>query len=121
MFKKLHISIPLANTLAQMPKYVIFMKEILQNKSRLEEHEMMILNEECNAILLNKLSPKLKNPESFTIPYAIGNSFFKKVLCDHGASSNLMTFSVFRKLGLRETKLTMVSLQLANRSIKNPR
>ena len=78
MFKKLHISIPLADTLAQMPKYVMFMKEILQNKSRLEKHEMMILNEECNAILLNKLSPKLKNPRSFTIPYAIGNSFIKK-------------------------------------------
>jgi len=42
------------------------MKEILSNKRKLEEHEMIILTEECSAILQNKLPPKLKDPGSFT-------------------------------------------------------
>ena len=121
MFKKLHINIPFAEALAQMPKYAKFMKEILRNKRKLEDHETVMLNEECSAILLNKLPPKLKDPGSFTIPCTIGNSYFEKALCDLGASINLMPLSVFRTLGLGEPKPTSVSLQLADRSIKYPR
>ena len=50
----------------------------------------MALSEECNAILQNKLPPKLKDLDGFTIPYAIGNSVFEKAICDLGASINLM-------------------------------
>ena len=84
------------------------MKEILQNKRRLEEHETP--NEECSATLLNKLSPKLKDPGSFIIHCTIGNSFFEKALCDLNASINLMPLSVFRKLALEEAKPMMMSL-----------
>ena len=96
------------------------MKVILRNKRKLEDNETIILNEECSVILLNKLPPKLKDSGSFTIPYTIGNSYFEKVLCDLGASINLMPLSVFRTLGL-ELKPISISLQLANRSIKYPR
>ena len=34
VFKKLHINIPFANALEQMPSYVKFMKDILSNKRR---------------------------------------------------------------------------------------
>ena len=64
---------------------------------------------------------KLKDPGSFTIPCAIGNSIFEKALCDLGASINLMPLSIFRKLGLGEARPTTISLQLADRSIKHPR
>ncbi|GLT29119.1 hypothetical protein SLA2020_040050 [Shorea laevis] len=121
VFKKLHINIPFANALAQMPSYAKFLKEILSNKRKLEEHETVNLTEECSAILQNKLPPKLKYPGSFTIPCTIGDCHFGKALCDLGASINLMPFSVFRKLGLGKPKATTVSLQLADRSIKYPR
>jgi len=68
MFKKLHINIPFAEAMTQMPKYAKFIKEILKNKRKLEDHKIIILNEECSAILLNKLPLKLKDPGSFTIP-----------------------------------------------------
>ena len=80
-----------------MPKYVKFMKEILRNKRKLEDHETIILNEECSAILPKKLPPKLKDPGSFTIPCTIENSYFEKALCDLSASINLMPLSVFRR------------------------
>ncbi|XP_075499138.1 uncharacterized protein LOC142537512 [Primulina tabacum] len=42
-------------------------------------------------------------------------------LCDLGASINLMPLSVFRKLGLGESKPTRMSFQLADRSVKYQR
>jgi len=95
-----------------MPKYAKFIKEILRNKRKLEDHETIILNEECSAILLNKLPSKLKDLGSFTIPCTIVNSYFEKALCDLGTSINLMPLSVFSTLGLGEPRPTSVSLQL---------
>ncbi|GKV23246.1 hypothetical protein SLEP1_g32996 [Rubroshorea leprosula] len=63
-----------------MPSYAKFLKEILANKRKLEEFEMVKLNEECSAILQNKLPPKLKDPGSFSIPCIIGNVNFDKAL-----------------------------------------
>ena len=97
-----------------MPNYVKFLKDIISKKRRLEEFEIVKLSEECSAILQKKLPKKLKDPGSFTLPCTIGNSFFEKVLCDLGASINLMPLSVCRKLGLGEKKQTTISLQLAD-------
>ncbi|XP_022899426.1 uncharacterized protein LOC111412740 [Olea europaea var. sylvestris] len=121
IFKKLHINIPFADAIAQMPGYAKFLKEILSNKRKLEEHETVCLNEECNAIVLRKLSPKLKDPRSFTIPCTIDSNFFEHSLCDLGVSFNLMPLSVYRSLRLGEAKPTTISLQLADKSIKRPR
>ncbi|XP_031249145.1 uncharacterized protein LOC116106972 [Pistacia vera] len=107
--------------LEQMPKYAKFLKEIITKKRRFEEHETMMLTEECSALLLKKLPQKLRDPRSFTIPCTIGNVHFDKVLCDLGASANLMPFSIYKKLGLGEVKPTTVHLQLADRSIKYPK
>jgi len=52
MFNKLHINIPFADALVQMPKYATFMNDILRNKKKLEDHETVMLNVEYNAILL---------------------------------------------------------------------
>ena len=73
VFKKLHINIPFADALEQMPSYVKFMKDILSRKRRLSKFETMNLTVECSAILQRKLPQKLKDPGSFTIPYKIGN------------------------------------------------
>ncbi|XP_075480619.1 uncharacterized protein LOC142521276 [Primulina tabacum] len=121
IFKKLHINIPFAEALAQMPSCAKFLKEILSNKRKLVDFETVKLSGECYAILQNKLPPKLKDPGSFSIPCTIGTSNFSKALCDLGASINLMTYSCFEKLKIGEVKPTTISLQLADRSIKYPR
>ena len=94
------------------------MKEILAKKRKLKEHETIKLNEECSAILHNKLPLKLEDLGSFSTPCIIRNLKFDNILCDFCASMNLMPLSVFRTLGLREPKPTTVSLQLTARSIK---
>ncbi|XP_022889018.1 uncharacterized protein LOC111404443 [Olea europaea var. sylvestris] len=106
VFKELHINIPFADALVQMPSYAKFLKDILSNKRKLDEHETVMLTEECSASIKKMLPPKLKDPGSFT------------VLCP---SINLMPLSMFRILGLGEVKATTVTLQLADRSITHPR
>ena len=119
VFKKLHINIPFVDVLEQMPSYVKFMKDILSKKRRLSDFKTVNLIEECSAILQRKLPQKMKDLGSFTIPYTIRNSIFKRALCDLEASINLMPLSIFRRLGLGEARLTTITLQLADRSLKH--
>ena len=104
-----------------MPSYVKFMKDIMSQKRRLADFETVNLTEECSAILQRKLPHKLKDPGSFIIPCTIGNAIFERAFCDLGASINLMPLSIFKHLGLGESRPTTVTLQLADRSLKHPR
>ena len=79
ILKKIHINIPFADALEQMPNYVKFLKDIISKKRRLEEFETVKLSKECSAILQKKLPQKLKDPGSFTLPCTTGDSFFDKV------------------------------------------
>ena len=60
IFKKLHINIPFVDALEQMPSYVKFMKNILENKRKLSDYGTVSLSKECSAILQRKLPPKLR-------------------------------------------------------------
>ena len=104
-----------------MPKYGKFLKDLLSNKRKLEEVGQVVLNEECSAILQNKLPEKKGDPGSFTIPCAIGELSITGALADLGASINLIPASLCEKLGLTETVPTRMSIQLADRSVKYPR
>src|SRR3954462_10183607 len=120
IFRSLHINIPLADALEQMPKYAKYLKDMLTKKKKWGEHETVMLTEESSALLKKKLPPKLKDPGSFSIPCMIGDVKFSNALCDLGASVNLMPYSLFVKLGIGEMKNTTISLQLADRSIVYP-
>ncbi|XP_062118829.1 uncharacterized protein LOC133832508 [Humulus lupulus] len=120
MLKQLHINIPLVEALEQMPNYVKFMKDVLTRKRRLGEFETMALTKECSSFLQDKFPPKLKDPGSFIIPCTIGNTYCGMALCDLGAIINLMSMSVFKKLGIGEFRPTTITLQLANRSLAHP-
>lgn len=117
IFKKLHINIPFAEALEQMPSYVKFIKDILSKKRKIGDYETVALTEECSAILQKKFPPKLKDLGRFTIPCTINQIEEMNALYDLGASINLMSLSMFKRLKLGEAKPTRVTLQLANRSL----
>ncbi|XP_070020213.1 uncharacterized protein [Nicotiana sylvestris] len=121
ILKQIHINIPFTDALLQMPSYAKFLKEILSSKRKLEEVSVVMLTKKCSAILQNKLPQKLGNPGSFTIPCTLGGVYFEKALCDSEALTNLMPFSIFRKLDLGEMKDIGVSLQFADQSTKKPK
>ena len=121
MFKKLEINIPFANALAQMPNYVKFMKEMMSNKKKLEAYGTVNLSENCSVIIQRKLLEKLKDQGSFTIPCIIGEHTCSKALCDLGASINLMSFSVAKKLNMWDITPTALSLQMGDKSLTFPK
>ncbi|KAI3742850.1 hypothetical protein L1987_60546 [Smallanthus sonchifolius] len=121
LFKQLHVNLPFIKALTQMPNYAKFLKGVLTKKRKLEELSHVILNEECSAVLQNKLPIKMTDPGSFAVPCLIGDLSVSNALADLGASINLMPYAVFEKLKLGEPKPTRMSIQLADRSVKYPR
>ncbi|GJT60684.1 reverse transcriptase domain-containing protein [Tanacetum coccineum] len=119
--KQLHINIPFIEALVQMPKYAKYLKNLLTNKSGLEEACTVTMNERCSVILLNKLLSKEKDLGSFTIPFQVSNLHIDNALADLRASISLIPDTMYEKLGLGEPKPTRMSLELADRSIKYPR
>ncbi|XP_061357603.1 uncharacterized protein LOC133301901 [Gastrolobium bilobum] len=103
-----------------MPNYAKFMKDLLSRKNKLQKFETVALTEECNAIIQKKFPLELRASGNFNIPIAIGNINVGWALYDLGASINLMPLSVMKSLGISELKLTMVSLQLVDRSLRRP-
>ena len=84
-----------------MPSYAKFLKDILSNKRKLEEHETVALTEQCSAAIQNKLPARLKDPSGFPIPCLIGNVPINCALCDLGSSVSLMALSLCKKIGIR--------------------
>lgn len=64
----------------------------------------------------NKISQKLKNLGSFTIPFSIRTKYSDQTLYDLGAYINLMPLSVFKRIGVGEVRPITMTLQLANKS-----
>ncbi|GJS66088.1 reverse transcriptase domain-containing protein [Tanacetum coccineum] len=78
------------------------------------------LNENCSAVLLNKLPKKLGDPGRFLIPCEFSGINTCNALADLGASINLMPYSVWKTLSLPELTPTCMTLELADRSISEP-
>ena len=120
ILKMLQINTPFLDAISEMLSYAKFLKEILSNKRMPQEHSMVSLTEECSAILHNKLPPKLEDLGSFSIPCAIGDVSISRALCDLGESVSLMPYSICKWLEVGELKSTIISIQLADRSVKYP-
>ncbi|XP_009621763.1 uncharacterized protein [Nicotiana tomentosiformis] len=73
------VNLPLVEILQEVPKYARYLRDIVANKRRYTEFEIIALTEECSARVQNKLPPKLKDPGSFIIPLSLKN---KKLLAD---------------------------------------
>nr|XP_027060802.1 uncharacterized protein LOC113687382 [Coffea arabica] len=120
IFNQLYINISLLDAIVQIPSYARFLRDIMSKKRKLVDNEIITLREKCSVVNQNKLSPKLEDPGSFSIPCTIGNIEFLNALCFLGASVTLIPLSINRKLGLTELRAANIILQLADRTIKYP-
>ena len=120
IFKKIEINIPFADAITQMPNYAKFLKGILSKKKKIVDEGVVSLTTTCSAVIQKSLPAKMKDPGSFTIPCTIGKYEFKKVLCDSGASINLMPLSVVQRLSLGELTPTGITPQMADGSMAQP-
>ncbi|GJR36287.1 reverse transcriptase domain-containing protein [Tanacetum coccineum] len=108
------------DALMLMPKFASTLKTLIGNKEKLSELARTPLNENCSAVILNKLPKKLGDPGRFLIPCEFTGITTCNALADLGASINLMPYSVWKDLALPELTPTCMTLELADRSITEP-
>lgn len=80
----------------EVPKYPKYLKNIMANKRRHPEFEIVALTEECSARVQSKLPPKLKDPRCFTMD--IRKHEVGRTICDLGVSINLIPLFIFKQL-----------------------
>ncbi|RYR03582.1 hypothetical protein Ahy_B06g082629 [Arachis hypogaea] len=102
LFASMHVNILFIKTIQQIPAYIKYMKELLPRKSSLKGDQTTVMNKECSALIQPQLPTKRKDPGSFHVPCAIGETMFDKALCDLGASINLMPLSLVKRLQINE-------------------
>nr|GEW28024.1 reverse transcriptase domain-containing protein [Tanacetum cinerariifolium] len=120
IFQRLHFDISFADVLLHMPKFISTFKSLLSNKEKLFELTSTPLNENCLAVLLKKLPEKLRDPDKFFIPCDFSELEECLALADLGASINLMSLSVWKKLLLSKLTPTHMTLEITNRSVAYP-
>ncbi|GKD67579.1 reverse transcriptase domain-containing protein [Tanacetum coccineum] len=103
-----------------MPNYGKFLKELVNNKHKIEQISAAFQSDESLAILQNKVPLKLGDPGSFLIPNNFNRAFSCNALADLGASINLMSYSLYAKLSLKTLKPTKMSVILVDRSFQYP-
>ena len=121
VLRQVKVNIPLLDIIKQVPSYAKFLKDLCTIKKGLGIEKKAFLTEQVNAIIQSKYPVKYKDPGSPTISANIGGNCIDKSLLDLGASVNLMSYSVYKKLGLGELKPTNIPLSLADRSVKIPK
>ncbi|RYR25775.1 hypothetical protein Ahy_B02g059778 [Arachis hypogaea] len=118
LFASLHVNIPFIKVIQQMPAFIKYMKELLPRKSSLKGGKTIVMNKECSALIQPELPTKRRDPGSFHIPCAIGETMFDRALCDLGASINLLPLSLVKKLQINEIMPTDVIIRLADKAQK---
>ncbi|XP_015170484.1 uncharacterized protein [Solanum tuberosum] len=119
MFKTLSINLPLVEALLEMSGYAKFMKELVTKKKSMD-FETIEVSHNCSTIMSSDVIKKKEVPGAFTILCTIGMLQSAKALCDLGVSINLMSYAIFKQLGLGEPKSTTMRLLMADRSSKYP-
>ncbi|GJR08602.1 reverse transcriptase domain-containing protein [Tanacetum coccineum] len=120
ILRDLSFKISFTDALMLMPKFASTLKTLIGNKEKLSEMARTPLNENCSAVILNKLPKKLGDPGQFLIPCEFSRINTCNALADLGASINLMPYSVWKNLSLPELTPTCMTLELADRSISEP-
>jgi hypothetical protein len=94
------INLPLTEIITQIPIYAKFFKDILSNRRRLEDAQIVSLNSNGSALIMNELPKKLVYPGKFIVPCFIENVQLKHALCDLDASVSLMPKSTYERIGV---------------------
>jgi hypothetical protein len=110
VFKQVQINIPFLDAIQQIPSYAKFLKDLVTVKRKTNVPKKAFMTEQVSVILQCKLPLKYKDPGCPTITCMIRVSQIERALLDLGASVNLLPYSVYLQLGLRELKPTTMTL-----------
>nr|GEY07415.1 reverse transcriptase domain-containing protein [Tanacetum cinerariifolium] len=109
IFRDLSFEIRFTDALTLMSKFALTLKSLMGNKEKLSGMARTPLNENCSAVILNKLPKKHGDPGRFLIPCEFLGINTCNALADLGASINLIPHSVWKDLSLPELTLTCMT------------
>ena len=118
VMRQVKFNIPLLDMIKQVPTYAKFLKDLCTVKRGLNVNKKAFLTEQVSAIIQCKTLVKYKDTRCPTISVNIGGTCVQKTLLDLGDSVNLLPYSVYKQLGLGELKPTIITLSLADSSVK---
>ncbi|CAN6440579.1 unnamed protein product [Victoria cruziana] len=122
IFKEIRINLPLFDAISKVSAYARFLKELCTKKRRSRKiPKSVLLSEETSSIISRRIPPKLEDPGASIIPYIIGNIHVERALLDLGASVNVLSGKFYDAFQLEGLKLTSMTIQLVDRSVKAPR
>ncbi|CAM8914073.1 unnamed protein product [Rhodiola kirilowii] len=120
LFSKVEINIPLLEAIKQIPRYAKFLKELCINRRRSTRYDQELMSRNVSAVIQRKVPPKCGDPGTYTIPCTIGNIRIENCMLDLGASINVLPFSLYSCLRIGPLEPTGLTIQLADRSCKQP-
>ncbi|CAM8993679.1 unnamed protein product [Rhodiola kirilowii] len=120
LFSKVEINIPLLEAIKQIPKYAKFLKDLCTNRRRGARVDQELMSRNVSAVLQRKVPPKCGDPGTYTIPCTIGNIRLENCMLDLGASINILPYSIYSCLRIGPLEPTGLTIQLADRSCKQP-
>ncbi|XP_047251405.1 uncharacterized protein LOC124886605 [Capsicum annuum] len=74
-----------------MPKYAKYLIDMVTNKIKLQNAEIVSLTEECISVVTQRMTKKFKDLGKFTLPIQIKNSEVVHTLSDLGANEQVQT------------------------------
>ncbi|GKD38185.1 reverse transcriptase domain-containing protein [Tanacetum coccineum] len=105
----------LVKDIQKTPEYTRHLQELVLNKIKIEKLSMVKLNARCSNVLQNELPSKEKDPGIFVLPCINGNTTVSNALADLGASISVMSFSMFKRLGLGNPRPVNMVIEMADR------
>ncbi|XP_025647711.1 uncharacterized protein [Arachis hypogaea] len=116
MFKRVEVTIPLFDSIHQVPKYAKFLKDLYMNKDRIHELETIPLGSSISA-LMGSIPEKCVDPGPCLVSCVIDGVQFVDCMCDLGACVSIMSLSVYHLLKLPPLKRSAARFVLADKSI----
>ncbi|GJT23085.1 reverse transcriptase domain-containing protein [Tanacetum coccineum] len=122
IFRDLSFEISFTDALMLMPKFASTLKTLIGNKEKLSEMARTPLNENCSAVILNKLPKRTLEAPAISPSLNFPGFQLHALPCaDLGAALFLMANIPLEKLfSFRTNPSTGLTLELADRSISEP-
>ncbi|XP_028801910.1 uncharacterized protein LOC114757090 [Neltuma alba] len=121
IFKKVVINVLLVDLVAQVPKYVKFLKELCTTKRRLKHNGKVDLCSVVSSLYQMPMPVKYKDPSSFLISCTIGDIEFLDTLANLGVAINVMPKSIFAQLQGVDLKSKNLTASLVDRCYVVPK
>jgi len=109
IFKQVKANIPLLKAVEQVPSYTKFLKDLCTKKRAHQSPKKVFLAANISEIIKSTVPVKYKDSGCLTLSYTIGTLVIDKAFLDKGASVNLLSYSVYKQLGVGELKPTRIT------------